>query len=102
MVYADLLGSPPHGLVVDEPGELLLVPFAESLSQAQQALLVQHPRLRVPAADVPAFAAEFAPVLRRLVDLIELEGRTSSCPRRPPPPRLLLRVRVRVRPRHRT
>ncbi len=69
VVYADLLGSPPHGFVVDEAGELLLVPFAEVLSQGQQALLLQHPRLQIPASDVPAFAAEFAPALRRLVDL---------------------------------
>ena len=97
VVYANLLGSPPHGLVVDDPGELLLVPFAESLSQAQQALLVQHPRLRVPAADVPAFVAEFAPALRRLVDLVVEPG--VDLPETSPPQVLL---KVVYGPDHRT
>jgi len=87
--YANLLGSPPHGLAVSEDGELLLVPFAEPLSQGQQALLLQHPRLDVPAADVASFAAQFHPALRRLVDL-----RTDDDVVLPElaAPRLLLRV----------
>jgi superfamily II DNA or RNA helicase len=89
VLYANLLGSPPHGLAVTEDGELLLVPFAESLSQGQQALLVQHPRLEIPAADIASFAAQFHPALRRLVDLqtdadVELPELAA--------PRLLLRV----------
>ncbi|MCB0912682.1 MAG: hypothetical protein KDB60_13795, partial [Propionibacteriaceae bacterium] len=97
VVYANLLGSPPHGLVVEEAGELLLVPFAEPLDPGQQALLVQHPRLQIPDADIPAFAAEFAPALRRLVDLAVEPGvdlpETSA-------PQLLLKVAFE--PDHRT
>ena len=86
---SDLLGDPPHGFVVDTSDELLLVPFAEPLNAGQKALLLQHARLQIPDAEVPAFAAQFYPPLRRLtavladddVELPEAE-----------PPRLLLRV----------
>lgn len=86
---ANLLGSPPHGLAVEDDGELLLVPFGEPLGQGQQALLLQYPRLAIPAADVTAFAAQFLPALRHLVDLsvaddVELPELA--------PPRVLLRV----------
>ncbi len=89
VLYANLLGSPPHGLAVSENGELLLVPFVEALSQGQQALLVQHPRLEIPAADIPSFTAQFHPALRRLLDLstdpdVELPELAA--------PRMLLRV----------
>jgi superfamily II DNA or RNA helicase len=84
-----LLGAPPHGLVVAEEGELLLVPFAEPLSHGQQALLVQHARLEIPEADVPAFATEFYPVLRRLIEVHLEPG--AELPEASPP-RLLLRV----------
>lgn len=89
VLYSNLLGSPPHGFAVIEAGELLLVPFAEPLSQGQQALLVQHRRLEIPAADVPAFAAQFHPTLRRLVDLaIDADVDLPETA----PPRLLLRA----------
>lgn len=70
VLYPQLLGSPPHGFSVVDDGELLLVPFAEPLGQAQQALVLQHPRLAIPAPDVPAFVAGFHPALRRLVELV--------------------------------
>lgn len=97
VAYANLVGSPPHGFVVEEAGELLLVPFTESLSQGQQALLVQHARLQIPAGDVPAFAAEFAPALRRLVDLAVEPG--VDLPETSPPQLL---VKVDFEPEHRT
>ncbi len=89
VLYQNLLGSPAHGLVVATADDVLLVPFAEPLSQGQQALLVQHPRLEIPAGDVASFAAEFAPTLRRLVDLVVEPG--VELPQTAPP-RLLLRV----------
>ena len=46
---------------------LLLVPFAEPLSQGQTTLLLQHAHLPIPESDVPAFAADFYPALRRMV-----------------------------------
>ncbi len=87
--HGDLLGVPPHGFAVDTDAALLLARFAEPLTRGQQALLLQHPRLDIPDSDVPGFAAEFHPALRRMVtvevgpgvDLPEAE-----------PPRLLLRV----------
>lgn len=88
VVYANLVGSPPHGFVTGD-GELLLVPFADPLSQGQQALLLQHPRLDIPADDVPGFAAEFYPALRRMVVLHtdpDVELPTAQ------PPALRLRV----------
>jgi len=91
--YSDLLGDPPHGFVVDSADGLLLVPFAEPLSAGQKSLLLQHSRLEIPDAEVPAFAAHFYPTLRRMtrvevddtVDLPEAER-----------PRLLLRVDFRA------
>ncbi|HMQ37100.1 MAG TPA: DEAD/DEAH box helicase [Micropruina sp.] len=67
--YANLLGDPPHGFAIEHEHELLLVPFAEPLSKGQQALLLQHARLEIPAAELPAFTAQFYPALRRLVAL---------------------------------
>ncbi len=95
VVYANLVGSPPHGFVTTVAGELLLVPFAEPLSQGQQALLLQHSRLDIPEADVPAFAARFHPALRRLVDL-QLDP-DVELPQAEPPVVLL---RVTYRPDH--
>ncbi|WP_264702325.1 DEAD/DEAH box helicase [Micropruina sonneratiae] len=67
--YADLIGEPPHGFVVDSGDELVLVPFAEPLSKGQQALLLRHSRLDIPEDDLPAFAAQYPPTLRRMVAL---------------------------------
>ncbi|MGV8908858.1 MAG: SNF2-related protein [Propionicimonas sp.] len=89
VLYANVLGSPPHGLAITDNGELLLVPFAEPLSSGQQALLVQHSRLEIPASDIPSFAAQFHPTLRRLVDL-ETEADVELP--ETAPPRLLLQV----------
>jgi hypothetical protein len=65
--FAQLVGSPAHGFVARSNDELALVPFVEPLSQGQERLLLQHARLDIPDADVPAFAAEFYPALRRMV-----------------------------------
>jgi len=69
-----LVGDPPHGVVLIGTHELLLTGFTEPLSPAQQALLVQHPRLPIPAADVGAFAVGFLPSLRRLVEVVTEPG----------------------------
>ncbi len=87
--YANLLGDPPHGFAVEHDHELLLVPFAEPLSKGQQALLLQHARLDIPEADVPAFAAQFRPALGRLV---RLEVADDVELPQAQPPRLVLSV----------
>ncbi len=87
--YADLLGDPPHGFVVESPEELLLVPFAEPLSKGQRTLLVQHARLEIPEAEVPTFAAQFYPTLRR-IGHVELDDDVDLP--QPEPPALVLRV----------
>ena len=87
--YSDLLGDPPHGFVVEAAEALLLVPFAEPLGAGQRALLLQHSRLDIPDAEVPAFAAQFYPTLRRLT-LVEVDPAVVLP--EPEPPRLLLRV----------
>ncbi len=87
--FSNLLGSPPHGFAVMEEGELLLVPFIQPLSPGQQSLLVQHPRLEIPAADIASFAGQFHPTLRRLLDLaIDADVELPEIA----PPRLLLRA----------
>ncbi|MGC3993992.1 MAG: SNF2-related protein [Propionicimonas sp.] len=90
VLASNLIGSPPHGFAVEQAGELLLVPFADPLSHGQQSLLLQHARLDIPESDVGAFAADFYPVLRRMIAIEvapDVELPEAS------PPRLLLRVR---------
>ena len=86
---SDLLGDPPHGFVIEAAEELLLVPFVEPLNSGQKALLLQHARLQIPDAEVPAFAAQFYPPLRRLTAVVA--DADVALPE-PEPPRLLLRV----------
>ena len=93
--YANLLGDPPHGFAIDHQHELLLVPFVEPLTKGQQALMLQHARLDIPQADVPAFATQFLPPLRRLVDL-EVADDIELPEARPP----RLRVAVDFLPDH--
>ena len=93
--YANLLGDPPHGFALEHDHELLLVPFAEPLSKGQQALLLQHARLDIPDADLPAFAAQFRPALGRLVRLEVADD--VDLPEAMPP---RLRLAVAFRPDH--
>lgn len=86
---SDLLGDPPHGFVIEAAEELLLVPFVEPLNSGQKALLLQHARLQIPDAEVPAFAAQFYPPLRRLTAVVA--DADVALPE-PEPPLLLLRV----------
>ncbi|MFT4294926.1 MAG: SNF2-related protein [Micropruina sp.] len=93
--YANLLGDPAHGFAIDQDGALLLVPFAEPLNKGQQALLLQHARLDIPADDLPAFTAQFYPALRRLVELRVADD--VELPEAVPP---RLRLAVRFLPDH--
>lgn len=95
VLASGLVGSPPHGFVAAEDGELLLIPFADPLSHGQQALLLQHARLEIPESDVPTFATDFYPVLRRLVD-VELDP-DVELPQASPP---RLRLRAGFAPGH--
>jgi superfamily II DNA or RNA helicase len=89
VVVDGLLGEPPHGVVLATDAELLLAPFATPLEAAQRALLLQHPRIVVPEADLPQFAAGFLPGLRRQV---ELELAAGVVLPQLEPPTLVLRV----------
>ena len=95
LTFADLVGSPPHGFVVAADDGLLLVPFAEPLSQGQTTLLLQHAHLPIPEADVPAFAADFYPALRRMVP-VEVEDGLELPSVQPPQ----LRLKVSFEPEH--
>ncbi len=89
VLQSNLIGSPPHGCVVPRANEILLVQFADSLSPAQQGLLLRYARLQIPEADVPDFATDFYPVLRRVTQVEVSPG--VELPQ-PSPPRLQLRV----------
>ncbi len=97
LTYANLLGNPPHGFAAGDDRELLLVGFAEPLSHGQQTLLLQHARLAIPDAEVPVFAAEFYPALRRMVAL--QIGADVELPQAAPP---RLRLKVGYHPGHLT
>ena len=89
VLNGNLVGEPPHGVALATEAELLLAPFATPLEAAQRALLLQHPRIVVPEADLPLFAAGFLPGLRRQVELTLAEGVVLP---ELEPPRLVLRV----------
>jgi superfamily II DNA or RNA helicase len=65
----DLLGSPPHGVVVHGPRELVLGRLERPLRPAVAALL-RGPSLHVPGDDVDRLLADFIPRLRRAVPLV--------------------------------
>ncbi|MDO5711848.1 MAG: DEAD/DEAH box helicase [Micrococcales bacterium] len=65
----NLVGSPPHGLWIEEGGELVLAGFRQPLDGAQTALVTSTEPILVPAAHVPHFHATYYPVLRQILDL---------------------------------
>lgn len=65
----ELLGDPPHGILLENDDELLLGGFAKQLSSAQGTLARQHRRIEVPEGDLALFATGFLPKLRRAVPL---------------------------------
>ena len=69
LVNGNLIGEPPHGVVLPGGDDLLLGAFDAPLTAAQRSMLLQHPRVRIPADDVAVFAAGFLPALRRVVEL---------------------------------
>ncbi|MGC4154751.1 MAG: SNF2-related protein [Propionicimonas sp.] len=84
-----LVGDPAHGVALMAEGELVLGALARPLETSARTLLVRHPRLEIPAVDLPSFTAGFLPALRRSFDLkldpaLELPEVA--------PPTLLLRV----------
>ena len=64
-----LVGEPAHGVALMADGELALGALARPLETAARTLLVRHPRLEIPAADLPSFTAGFLPALRRSIEL---------------------------------
>ncbi len=97
LVNGNLIGEPPHGVVLPGGDDLLLGAFDAPLTAAQRSMLLQHPRVRIPADDVAVFAAGFLPALRRV---IELEVAPDvELPRIEPP---TVSLRVRFDPGHAT
>lgn len=90
-----LLGNPPHGVVLVTPDELVLGGFDEPLNTTQIALVAEHPRLEIPAADVPDFFASYYPALRRLIAVQPQDG--LELPEFKPP---ILRLTVTPHPDH--
>ena len=62
-----MIGEPPHGVLVEHGDELLLGGFAKQLSSAQAMLSRRYRRIEIPADDIPLFATGFLPSLRRAV-----------------------------------
>ena len=85
----DLVGDPPHALVVDDDDRLLLARFDPPLDPAV-ARLVHAPPLRIPPADVPRFVSTYYPALRQRVAVHSGDGSVELPEIRPP--RLGLRV----------
>ncbi len=63
----DLIGDPPHGVVLADQSALRLAPFTEPLNAAQLTLLTVHRSLTIPKADVPGFFGTYYPALTRLL-----------------------------------
>ena len=82
-----LVGDPAHGVAFLVDGELVLGALDRPLDTAARTLLVRHPRLEIPDADLPAFTAGFLPALRRSLDLVVDPG--LSLPEVDPPVALL-------------
>jgi hypothetical protein len=86
----DLLGDPPHGVVVDGgDGGLLLAPLSRPAA-APLARLLRSGVVRVPAGDLDRFLRDFYPALRRLVPVTSSDG--SVALPEVAPPRLVLHV----------
>ena len=65
-----LVGTPPHGLVLRQEGELVLAGLDAPLDEARSTLLGLAEEVRVPPGDVPRFLSTYFPVLRRRLDLV--------------------------------
>ena len=92
-----LVGEPAHGVALTDDGELVLGALARPLEAAARTLLVRHPRLEIPAADLASFTAGFLPALRRSLEL-ELDA-ALDLPEPEPP---VLALRVEFGPEHAT
>ncbi|MBK8460813.1 MAG: SWIM zinc finger family protein [Micropruina sp.] len=87
--YSNLLGTPPHGVVIPADHGVLIAGFEEPLRPSVQAMLLRHPKLAIPAEDVPTFASGHLSALRQKVP-VEVDPDVELPT--PEPPGLLLRV----------
>lgn len=85
----NVLGEPGHGIAIFAENELILGGFRHPLTEGQGMLLNRHPRIEIPADDIPAFAAGFLPTLRRTANVLVDEDVDVPEVR---PPALVLRV----------
>ncbi|WP_336923513.1 DEAD/DEAH box helicase [Aquipuribacter sp. SD81] len=70
-----VVGSPAHGVVVEEPdGALLLAGLAEPAGPQLSTLLLDGRRVEIPAADLPRFLREYYPRLRQVLELVSSDG----------------------------
>jgi len=70
----DVVGNPPHGVVVHGPQELLLARLEEPMRPAVATLLCRGDALHVPEGDVDRFLDDYFPRLRRAVPVLSSDG----------------------------
>ncbi|MDQ2796023.1 MAG: DEAD/DEAH box helicase [Actinomycetota bacterium] len=91
-----LVGEPPHGIVVEHEGDLVLARLDQELEPGMAALLRDGPPLVVPADEVPQFFVRYYPALRQLAT-VESSDESVTFPHIEAPK---LAVAVRFEPRH--
>jgi hypothetical protein len=91
----NVLGEPGHGIAILLDDELVIGGFTRPLNEEQGMLLNRHPRIEIPADDVPEFAAGFLPTLRRTAD-VQVDEDVDVPEVRPP----VLVLRVTFLPDH--
>ncbi len=74
-----ILGSPAHGLFVDHPDKLLLVPFASSVDE-RLARRLTGPPLTVPHQEIDELLSVYEPLLARTIPVRSSDGSVTISP----------------------
>ena len=72
-----LIGDPAHGIAINDPGVLRLMPLRPHVDTSVRRLLDSGP-VAVPADDVPRFLTEFYPALQRQLTVESSDGSVES------------------------
>lgn len=86
-----LLGRPGHGLIVQDPPGLDLVPLTRPLTPALSSLLGSVDQVRIPPAEAERFLSSYYPALSRSTRVTSTDGSVEFP--EVAPPRLGLQVR---------